>query len=109
MRTRNFRASTKLAYMLTIALAFALAWTAKAQTDWAAPDKPAINKFEEEGLQHSHVMEVMGYLTDVYGPRLTGTPSLKAAGNISVPLCSAFTTKRVIWCTSDRRAAASPR
>src|SRR5579862_8220891 len=90
MRTRNFRPSTKLAYMLTIALAFGLAWTAKAQTDWPAPDIPAINKFEEEGLQHSHAMEVLGYLTDVYGPRLTNSPNIRQAADYAVKTLSSW-------------------
>src|ERR1700693_5025995 len=44
------------------------------------PDLDAIYKIKAEGLQHSQVMEIESYLTDVYGPRLTGSPSLKAAG-----------------------------
>ena len=43
------------------------------------PDLDAIYKIKAEGLQHSQVMEIESYLTDVYGPRLTGSPSLKAA------------------------------
>ncbi len=67
-----------------LALMFALAWTVTAQTDWPGPDTAAISKFEEEGLQHSHVMEVMGYLTDVYGPRLTNSPNIREAGDYAV-------------------------
>jgi hypothetical protein len=44
-------------------------------------DLDAIGKIKDEGLQRSQVMEVMSYLTDVYGPRLTGSPNLKAAGD----------------------------
>ncbi|MGD0909511.1 MAG: peptidase M28, partial [Candidatus Acidiferrales bacterium] len=60
-------------FAAVMALAFALVWAVAAQTDWSAPDPAAIAKFEEEGLQHSHVMETMSYLTDVYGPRLTNS------------------------------------
>jgi carboxypeptidase Q len=45
--------------------------------DWPAAEKldlDAIYKIKEEGLQHSQVMEIASYLTDVYGPRLTGSP-----------------------------------
>jgi hypothetical protein len=66
------------------ALAFALACTASAQTTWPAPDTAAINKFEDEGLLHSHVMEVIGYLADVYGPRLTNSPNIREAGEYAV-------------------------
>jgi carboxypeptidase Q len=34
----------------------------------------------EEGTENSQVMETLQVLTDVYGPRLTGSPQLKAAG-----------------------------
>ena len=42
-------------------------------------DLDAINKIKEEGMKHSQVMETLSYLTDVYGPRLTGSPNIKAA------------------------------
>ena len=74
--------STKCAVALV--LMFTVRWTATAQTDWSAPDPAAIGKFEEEGLQHSHIMEVMSYLSDVYGPRLTNSPNIREAGEYAV-------------------------
>jgi hypothetical protein len=50
----------------------------------SGPDTAAIGKFEEEGLQHSHIMEVMGYLSDVYGPRLTNSPNIREAADYAV-------------------------
>lgn len=44
-------------------------------------DADAIARIRDEGTQRSHVMEIMSYLTDVYGPRLTGSPNTKAAGD----------------------------
>jgi carboxypeptidase Q len=41
-------------------------------------------RIRDEGLQHSQLMRTLHFLTDVYGPRLTGSPSLKAAGEWSV-------------------------
>ena len=38
-----------------------------------------IDKIKEEGLQRSQVMQTLSYLTDVIGPRLTGSPGLKRA------------------------------
>jgi hypothetical protein len=38
----------------------------------------------DEGMNHSEVMRTLHFLTDVYGPRLTGSPSLKAAGEWSI-------------------------
>lgn len=37
-------------------------------------------KIREEGLERSQVMEVAHMLTDRFGPRLTGSPSLESAG-----------------------------
>jgi hypothetical protein len=34
---------------------------------------------KQEELAHSQVMATVGYLADVYGPRLTGSPNIKAA------------------------------
>ncbi|MFQ5690346.1 MAG: M20/M25/M40 family metallo-hydrolase [Gemmatimonadota bacterium] len=42
-------------------------------------DLNAVRRIKEEAFQRSQVMEVMSYLTDVYGPRLTGSPYLKEA------------------------------
>jgi hypothetical protein len=43
----------------------------------AAPDP--IDRIKEEGLKRSKVMETLSYLTDVIGPRLTGSPAMKRA------------------------------
>ncbi len=88
MRRRNIFKPVKLAALL--ALAFALTWTATAQTDWIAPDPAVIRKFQDEGSQHSQIMEVMGYLTDVYGPRLTNSPNIREAGEYAVKTLSAW-------------------
>jgi hypothetical protein len=43
-----------------------------------------VNKIKAEALRNSQVMDTAFYLTDVYGPRLTGSPGLKAAGDWTV-------------------------
>jgi hypothetical protein len=40
-----------------------------------------INKIKAEGMQHSQVMELNSWLSDVYGPRLTGSPGVEQAAN----------------------------
>ena len=45
----------------------------------AVPDEPEVVKIKDEGLKRSKVMETLGYLSDVIGPRLTGSPNLKRA------------------------------
>src|SRR3984893_3982535 len=42
-------------------------------------DLNAYNAIREEGLQHSHVMDYAGGLTDGIGPRLTASPTLAQA------------------------------
>src|SRR5688500_2191766 len=43
-------------------------------------DRAAIHQIKQEGLRRSKVMEYASMLTDVHGPRLTGSPALLAAG-----------------------------
>ena len=45
------------------------------------PDYDAIFRIKEEGFSRSQVMEIESYLTDVYGPRLTNSPNIKAAAD----------------------------
>src|SRR5512147_864339 len=42
-------------------------------------DLQAVYKIKNEAFRNSKVMEHAFYLTDVYGPRLTGSPGLKVA------------------------------
>lgn len=41
-------------------------------------------KIRKEGMENSQIMKTLHFFTDVYGPRLTGSPNLKAAGNWAV-------------------------
>jgi carboxypeptidase Q len=43
------------------------------------PDYTAIYKIKDEGINRSQIMETLSYLTDVHGPRLTGSPQLRKA------------------------------
>ena len=42
-------------------------------------DLQAIEQIKDEGFGNSKIMEIMSYLTDVYGPRLTNSPDIKQA------------------------------
>jgi len=44
-------------------------------------DLQAIEQIKDEGFSHSQIMEIMSYLTDVYGPRLTNSPNIKQAAD----------------------------
>src|SRR5215216_8167385 len=50
-----------------------------AQAQQEKVDADAIAKIRDEGLKHSQVMNILSYLTDVSGPRLTGSPNIKSA------------------------------
>jgi len=42
-------------------------------------DFPMIGRIRDEGLSRSQVMDHISWLTDVYGPRLTGSPAIQQA------------------------------
>jgi hypothetical protein len=63
---------------LSLALALVALGVAMAQDK---PDLAAITKIKDEGLNRSQVMDVLSYLTDVYGPRLGGSPNIRKAGD----------------------------
>jgi carboxypeptidase Q len=45
----------------------------------AGPDEAVIAQIKLEGFQHSAVMDTLSWLSDVHGPRLTGSPNLRKA------------------------------
>jgi carboxypeptidase Q len=66
---------------LALLVTFGL-FAAPMAADWPPAEKidlDAVYRIKDEGLQRSRVMEVESYLTDVYGPRLTGSPNIKEA------------------------------
>ena len=67
---------------LAIAVALAALVVLPLAAQWPGSEKidlDAIYRIKDEGLQRSKVMEIESYLTDVYGPRLTGSPNYKEA------------------------------
>ncbi len=52
---------------------------ASAQVAHEEVDLEMMKKIREEGMERSQVMQTLSYLTDVIGPRLTGSPQMKAA------------------------------
>ena len=47
-------------------------------------DLSVVNRIKAEAFQHSQVMEQAFYLSDVYGPRLSGSPAYRAAADWAV-------------------------
>jgi hypothetical protein len=76
-------------YLLVVGLSGALALSA-AGLPLRAADEPidydAINRIKAQGLQaaNSQVMEISSWLTDVHGPRLSGSPGIQKAGEWAV-------------------------
>ena len=56
--------------------------TAFAQTAQTATDINA--QIRKEAMENSQIMRTIHYFSDVYGPRLTGSPNLKSAGEWAV-------------------------
>jgi len=75
---RSFR---RVAAGVSLAAAsFAPALPAQTET----VDMQAMQKIRDEGFARSHVMEIASWLTDVYGPRLTGSPTARKAGDWTI-------------------------
>jgi hypothetical protein len=53
-------------------------------------DLAVVNRIKSEAFNDSKIMDTMFYLTDVYGPRLTGSPNYKAAGDWAVKRLQEF-------------------
>jgi carboxypeptidase Q len=72
---------------ITTALIIALGpsnWTIGALAQDGAKEKldyAMIARIKEEGLNRSQVMDHISWLSDVYGPRLTGSPTIKQASD----------------------------
>ncbi len=80
MRTR-----VRPSHVLLVALLAAAPAAAQVATSTGEKvDYDAIYKIKDEGFQRSQVMDTASWLTDVYGPRLTGSPSFKAAADWAV-------------------------
>src|SRR5688572_7438152 len=67
------------ALVATLALAPLAAQQAQEKIDY-----DAIYRIKTEGFQRSQVMDIMSWLTDVYGPRLTNSPGFRKAGEWAV-------------------------
>jgi carboxypeptidase Q len=72
--------------VLTFAVGVSVA-TALAAPPFSAQERidADINaKIRSEGTKNSKILRTLHYLTDVHGPRLTGSPNLKAAGEWAI-------------------------
>jgi carboxypeptidase Q len=73
-RTILRKHASALAVFLVLLVVLPLAAQAPSQADLYA-----IYQIKDEGFNRSQVMDIMSYLSDVYGPRLTNSPDIKEA------------------------------
>jgi len=73
-RTMVRKNACTLAVFVMLLVVLPLAAQAPSQADLYG-----IYQIKDEGFNHSQVMDIMGYLSDVYGPRLTNSPDIKEA------------------------------
>ncbi len=78
------RLTALLASVILVSNSLLIPGSAFAQGGGAAIDPEIQAKIRKEGTDNSQIMRTLHFLADVYGPRLTGSPSLKAAGEWSV-------------------------
>ncbi len=87
-RRASFRGATRVRARCTLAalLLSVLPVVANAQQPAGAEpvDMAVIDRIKDEGFRRSKVMELMSWLTDVHGPRLTGSPITKRAGDWTI-------------------------
>ena len=79
------RSKLPVAFLMLISLGGGIPCPAQSAAD------PEINrKIRQEENDHSQIMRTMHFLTDVYGPRLTGSPNHKAAANWAIQQMTAW-------------------
>src|SRR3977135_1088977 len=63
------------------ALALLTALAAPVSAAEEAVDLEMVTRIRDEGFTNSRVMDTVGYLTDVIGPRITGSPQMREAND----------------------------
>jgi carboxypeptidase Q len=80
MTKRNMTAAMLLFALLSPS--FCAAQTPQStQTQQPSPTPDAVERIKDEGVNRSRLMETIEYITDVIGPRLTGSPALRRAND----------------------------
>jgi len=74
---------TRALFMVCVSLLSCMPVLAQNGTDIHA-------KIRKEEMENSQIMRTMHFLTDVYGPRLTGSPNLKSAGEWAIKQMTAW-------------------
>ena len=69
---------------LTVLCALSVLSTVPLAAQTESVDAAAVAKIRDEAFNRSQVMSLMSYLTDVHGPRLTGSPIARRAADYTV-------------------------
>jgi hypothetical protein len=77
-------------------LALGMAVPAVAQVAQEKVDLDVVRRIREEGLQRSQIPELAGHLTEVIGPRLTGSPAMKRANDWTAEKLTAWGLTNVV-------------
>lgn len=80
IRRRTLVTSAALAG-LTLITSTAVAQTSSAPAQSERIDYATLARIKDEGLQRSQAMDLISWLADVYGPRLTGGPAIRQAAD----------------------------
>ncbi len=76
------RRTLSLSLVISLALLQALPPATIAQN--SDRDEDILARIRKEGMEHSQILKTMHMLTDVYGPRLTGSPNHKRAAEWAI-------------------------
>jgi hypothetical protein len=84
---------------LLITVFFLLPFTLHAQREKI--DTAMVSKIKDEGFNRSQVMNILGMLTDVHGPRLTNSPGYKKAATYAKSTMESWGLQNVYFDTWD--------
>jgi carboxypeptidase Q len=73
------RGISMIKYATIVVLMLLPLYSSLAQTSDEKVDSSVIAQIKDEGMNRSQVMEILSYIADVYGPRVTGSPAYKQA------------------------------
>lgn len=77
-------AKTTIVIILLFAMLLQTMPLVSAQQTVTAKETDINEKIRAEGMNNSQILKTLHFFSDVYGPRLTGSPNLKAAGDWAV-------------------------
>jgi hypothetical protein len=93
MNVHSFRARSVMRHF-RVAIVCAAGLVGSSRTMHAQTDEPvdvaAVAKIRDEAFNRSQVMTLMSYLTDVHGPRLTGSPITRRAADYTIAQLKAW-------------------